>query len=227
MKSKIFSSFIILSLFLLTNSSEDYLKNVQNWVDKVYQTIYNIGCTHVKPHPHSYESMIKMKTINCCWSTSITYQQAGLIKKGKSVCHTPACGIHNDMEGLKKYYDVPDLKKSLHLSFMHLQNFKKGTCDFVKVMKLFDAMPNWLKQKGVMYVQNSNICISAGNNNVYSCNSTGHTYGKGKSKVLRTDHKHEVAFRSLILWAVVPRSNGKSNVPNDINTFSSCLKKLL
>ena len=47
---------------------------------------------------------------------------------------------------------------------MHLQNFKKGTCDFVKVMKLFDAMPNWLKQKGVMYVQNSNICISAGNN---------------------------------------------------------------
>ena len=25
--------------------------------------------------------------------------------------------------------------------------------------------------------------------------------------------KHEAAFRSLTLWAVVPRSNGKTNVP--------------
>ena len=84
-------------------------------------------------------------------------------------------------------------------------------------MERYEKMPDWLKQKGIMYVQNSNICISAGKNKIYSCNSTGHIYGKGKSKVLRTDHKHEVAFRSLILWAVVPRSNGKSNVPKDTN----------
>ena len=64
-----------------------------------------------------------------------------------------------------------------------------------------------------MYVQNSNICISAGKNKIYSCNSIGHTYGEGKSKVLRTDMKHEAAFRTLTLWTVVPRSNGKSNIP--------------
>ena len=68
-----------------------------------------------------------------------------------------------------------------------------------------------------MYVQNSNICISAWNNKIYSSNSTGHTYGKGKSKVLRTDMKNEAAFRSLTLWAVVPRTNGKSNLPDNTN----------
>ena len=213
MKSKLFSSFIILSLVFLSNSSEDYLKNVQNWVDKVYQTIYNVGCSHVKPYPNSYETMIKKKTINCCWSTSITYQQAGLIEKGKNVCHTPACGIHNDNEGLKKHYDVSDLKKSLHLTMTHSENLKKGSCDLIKVMKLYKELPVWLRQKGVIYVQNSNICISAGNKKVYSCNSTGKTYGPGKSQVLREDKPHEYAFRSLILWAVLPRSNGKSNIP--------------
>ena len=204
-------NFILLSLSLQDNKI-DYLKEAAHWVDIVYKKVYDSECTHVAPHRRTFEEIPKKKTINCASSASITYQQAGIVPKGKKVSHTARIAEGMDK---KKYYDVPDLKKPLHLSFMHLQNFKKGTCDFVKVMKLFDAMPNWLKQKGVMYVQNSNICVSAGNNNVYSCNSTGHTYGKGKSKVLRTDHKHEVAFRSLILWAVVPRSNGKSNVPND------------
>ena len=62
----------------------------------------------------------------------------------------------------------------------------------------------------------TNICISAGNKKVYSSNSSGKTYGPGKSQVLRVDKPHEYAFRSLILWAVLPRSNGKSNVP--VNT---------
>ena len=92
---------------------------------------------------------------------------------------------------------------------------KKGTCDFVKVMKKFKELPNWLKQKGIIYVQNSNICISAGNGKIYSCNSTGKQYGPGKSQVLREDKHHEYAFSSLILWAVIPRSNGKSNIPEN------------
>ena len=216
MKSGLLNLFIISSLILLTNCDEDYLKNVQNWVDKVYQTIYNIGCSHVKPHPNSYETMIKMKTINCCWSVSITYQQAGLIEKGKKIGHTPACGIHNDMEALKKYYDVPDLKKSLHLTMYNSHNLKKGSCDLIKVMKKYKELPIWLRQKGVIYVQNSNICISAGNKKIYSCNSTGKQYGPGKSQVLREDKHHEYAFSSLILWAIVPRSNGKPNLPENM-----------
>ena len=32
------------------------------------------------------------------------------------------------------------------------KNLKKGTCDFVKVMKKYSGMPDWLKQKGILYV---------------------------------------------------------------------------
>jgi hypothetical protein len=35
-------------------------------------------------------------------------------------------------------------------------------------MKKYSAMPDWLKQKGILYVQDSNICVSAGNNKIYS-----------------------------------------------------------
>jgi hypothetical protein len=203
--------FILLSLFLQYYST-DYLKNAQHWVDIVYKKIYDVQCKHVSPHPRAFEEIEKLKHINCGSSVSITYQQAGLIDKGKYVCHTPRQEKSVDY---KKYYDVPDLKKSISLSFKNPKNFKKGTCDFVKVMERYEKFPEWLKQKGILYVQNSNICISAGKNKIYSCNSSGHVYGEGKSKVLRTDMKHEAAFRSLTLWAVVPRTNGKSNVPSD------------
>ena len=214
MKISVFLSFVFLSLFLQVENV-NYMKNVQKWVDKVYETIYYTGCWHKKPHPTSLEDMKEKKTISCGWSVSITYQQAGLLEKGKKISHTPACGIHNDMEGLKKYYDVPDLKKSLELTMTHPERLKKGSCDLVKVMKKYKELPAWLQQKGVLYVQNSNICISAGNQKIYSCNSSNKQYGPGKSKVLRVDKDGEYAFRSLILWAVVPRSNGKSNVPSN------------
>jgi hypothetical protein len=35
-------------------------------------------------------------------------------------------------------------------------------------MKKYSGMPDWLKQKGILYVQDSNICVSAGNNKIYS-----------------------------------------------------------
>ena len=212
MKYNILINILLLTLTLEADNKIDYLKQAAHWVDKVYNKVYEVECKHEFPHPKTYEEIPKMKTINCGSSASITYQQAGIIPKGRRTGHTAA---QNNNVDFKKYYDVPNLKKSLLLSFYHPQNFKKDTCDFVKVMKKFDEMPDWLKQKGIMYVQDSNICISAGKGNVYSCNSTGHVYGKGKSKVLRTNHKYEYAFRSLILWAVVPRSNGKSNVPKD------------
>ena len=214
MKMNLFLSFVFLSLFLQVKNV-NYLKNAQKWADKVYETIYYLGCWHKQPHPLSFEELQEKKTISCGCSVSITYQQAGLIEKGKKISHTPACGIHNDMEGLKKYYDVPDLKKSLALTMTHPERLKKGSCDLVKVMKKYKELPPWLQQKGIAYIQNSNICISAGNGKIYSCNSTNKQYGPGKSQVLREDKHHEYAFSSLILWAVVPRSDGKSNVPKD------------
>ena len=183
MSLKSFSVLISLTFLslIIQSQSLDYLKNAAYWVDIVYQKIYDVECKHVAPHPRTFEEIEKLKTINCGSSVSITYQQAGMIKKGKRTGHTPRIDKSIDY---KSYYDDVDLKKSLQKTISNPQNFKKDTCDFVKVMERYEKMPDWLKQKGIMYVQNSNICISAGKNKIYSCNSTGHIYGKGKSKVL-------------------------------------------
>ena len=126
---------------------------------------------------------------------------AGLLPKGATVSHTS--GGHG-----VSYYDKTDLKKSLSLSAKGYHNLKKGACDFVKVMKTYHNMPNWLKEKGIIYIQDSNICISDGNSKIYSCNNQG-KYGQGGINPLRGSG---YPFTSPILWAIVPRSNGKSNV---------------
>ena len=202
----------ILLLCITIEEKKDYLKEAAHWVDIVYNKVYESECVHKNPTAKTFEEIPKIKRISCSASASITYQQAGLIEKGKKVSHTQSIGNKDK----KSYYDNSNLKKSLLLSFTHAQNLKKGTCDFVKVMKHYDAMPDWLKQKGIMYVQDSNICVSAGKGKIYSCNSTGKKYGKGGVKVLKTNHK-EYALKSLILWAVVPRTNGKTNVPENSN----------
>ena len=206
---------ILLICITIEVEKKDFLKEAAHWVDIVYNKVYESGCVHKSPTAKTFEEIPKKKRISCSASASITYQQAGLIAKGKKVSHTASIGKKDK----KSYYDNSNLKKSLLLSFTHAQNLKKGTCDFVKVMKHYDAMPDWLKQKGIMYVQDSNICVSAGKGKIYSCNSTGKKYGKGGVKVLKTNPK-EYALKSLILWAVVPRSNGKSNVPENTNLKS-------
>ena len=200
------SAYFTITLFLLIQIGEsvDYLNEAQKWVDRVYTQIVTVGCKHGSPPAKKYDEIKQKKQINCAASASITYQQAGIIDAGKLVSHTAAVG-----KNIVSHYNVADLKKSLSLSVTNYGNLKKGTCDLVKVMKTFNDMPAWLQKKGIMYIQDSNICISAGNKKIYSCNSTGKTYSKDGVNPLRSGG---YAFTSPILWAVVPRSNGKSNV---------------
>lgn len=44
-------------------------------------------------------------------------------------------------------------------------------------MKTYHNMPIGLK-KGIMYIQDRNICILVGNNKIYSCNNSNRKYGK-------------------------------------------------
>ena len=208
MKFHLFLIIILISISL-QDDKKDYLKEAAHWVDIVYKKIYDEGCRHDHGAASTFEEISKKKIINCVASASITYQQAGMLSKGKKLGHTQKTDGN-----IKQHYDSDNLKKSIIKSFTHPQNLKKGTCDFVKVMKKFEQMPKWLKQKGILYVQDSNICISAGKGHIYSCNSTGKKYGKGNVDVLRKGNKAYV-FTSLILWAVVPRSFGKSNIPKD------------
>ena len=198
------TTIFLLLLTLSLQAETDYLKEVQNWVDRVYKQIYNVGCTHSSTPAKKFEEIKTKRLINCAASASITYQQAGLIDKGKLVSHT---------DGVKKniisHYDDSNLQHSLELSVKNYKNLKKGTCDLVKVMKKYPDMPSWLKKKGIMYIQDSNICVSAGGDRIYSCNNKDHTYSPSDINPLKTSG---YPFTSPILWAVVPRSNGKSNL---------------
>ena len=201
---KIILIIILLSLTFQVEENIDYLKEAQKAVVRVYQQIYTVGCTHDSNTAKKFDDIKKTKKINCAGSASITYQQAGLIDKGKLVSHTKA-GSKN----IVSHYDNSDLQKSLQLTVVNYQNLKKGTCDLVKVMKSYSDMPSWLKKAGIMYIQDSNICVSAGNSKIYSCNNTGKKYSPSDVNPLKGSG---YPFTSPILWAVVPRSFGKSNV---------------
>ena len=196
--------FAFLSLTFQVDQNIDYLKETQKWVDRVYKQIYGVGCKHTHTPATRFEQIKTKKQINCAASASITYQEAGLIDKGKLVSHTSA--VHKN---IISHYDVSDLKKSLQLSISNYHNLKAGTCDLVKVMKKYHDLPSWLQKKGIMYIQDSNICISAGEKKIYSCNSSDRTYSPSDVNPLRSSG---YPFTSPILWAVVPRTNGKSNV---------------
>ena len=193
---------IFMSLAFHAADNIDHLKEAQEWVTKVYKQVYYVGCKHSSDTAKRFEQIKTKRKINCEGSASIVYQKAGIIPIGQTVSHTS--GGHD-----VSYYDKENLQKSISLSFVRAGNLKKGTCDLVKVMKKFDNMPNWLKTKGIMYVQDSNICISYGNNKIFSCNLTGETYSRNHRNPLQSS---SYPFNHPILWAVVPRSNGKSNV---------------
>ena len=194
--------FIFLSLSLQAEQDKDYLKEAKYWTTRVFEQISAVGCSHSHDTAKTFENIKVSRKINSAGSSSIVYQKAGLIAKGQIVSHT------NGGHGVS-YYDKTDLKKSLSLSATGYSNLKHGTCDFVKVMKTYHNMPNWLKEKGIMYIQDKNICISAGNNKIYSCNNSDRKYGKNGINPLKGGG---YPFDTPILWAVVPRSNGKSNV---------------
>ena len=112
-----FKFLINLTLLCITfQVDKDYLKEAAHWVDIVYKKIYDSECKHEPPAASTFEEISKKKKINCVSSASITYQQAGLLDKGKKVGHTKAISKNLDK---KKYYDNSNLKKSILLTFTY------------------------------------------------------------------------------------------------------------
>lgn len=201
---------IILLLSLCSNNDgnpsfgDDHMAAAKYWVGKVFRKIYDNELLHGKT-VKKYADIARGKEISCTGSSSITLQQAGVISVGKIVGHTKACG-----QDIIKYYNHPDIHVAIKKAITNREHLLKGQCDIVRVMKPFTHCDEWLRQKGVAYVQDSNMCVSAGSDMVWSCNSTGKRYGKHGVDPLR---RSGYAKNSPILFAIVPRTNGKSNVP--------------
>lgn len=128
-------------------------------------------------------SLKQYKALSCNRMVSITLQEAGLLPKGCIVAHTAK------RAGKKSITDaVTGTAKLKH-------------CKVYWVDKKYADLPEKWKRAGVVYIQDSNACISAGNGKIWSCNkSKGYRY-TGKGDYLRTDG---YPFTSRILAVIVP-----------------------
>lgn len=101
----------------------------------------------------------KYDALSCNKMVSIVLQEVGLLPKGSLVEHT------KERSGKKKITDaVRGTEKLKH-------------CKVFWVNKHYRDLPEKWKQAGVVYIQDSNACISAGDGLIWSCNkSVGEEY---------------------------------------------------
>ena len=114
---------------------------------------------------------------------SLVLQEAGLLPKGCVITHTPKA------DGKSNIWDaVRGTDKLKH-------------CKPYWVNKHYADLPEKYKKAGVVYIQNSNACMSAGGGKIWSCNkSVGEKY-TSSGDWLRTGG---YPFTSKILVVIVP-----------------------
>lgn len=170
----------------LVAPSKTYLQRSAEAAPYVYEAIYNAGCLH-KGGAHSLKEIIAQKITTCSSAASAVLQEAGCLEVGKTVSHTAADG-----KGGKS-------KTTIEKTVGGWKNLRH--CSVVHAGCTYAQLPDRLKKAGVVYVQDSNICVSAGSNLIYSCNKTGKRYGKNGEAVLRTAG---YPFTSPVIYAIVP-----------------------
>lgn len=161
-----------------------YRKRVASKAKEVYPLC--VEKVHSGPHVGKVvdlPSLRKYKALSCNRMVSITLQEAGCLPKGVILAHTPK------QAGKKSIADA--VKNSAKLKH----------CKVYWVNKKYADLPDKWKKAGIVYIQNSNACISAGNGKIWSCNGAkGHRY-TGRGDYLKTDG---YPFTSRILVVVVP-----------------------
>ena len=167
-----------------TAGEVDYRARVAREAKKIYPLC--VGKRHggsAAKKVVSLATLKKYKALSCNRMASIVMQEAGLLPKGVIVSHT------KKRSGKRTIDDaVKNWRKLRH-------------CKVIWVNKRYRDLPAKYKQAGIVYYQNSNACISAGNGKIWSCNrNVGHKY-KGRGDYLRTSG---YPFSSKILVVVVP-----------------------
>lgn len=176
-----------LSSNYLQRITPNYRKNVTKWEDIVYNKIIEIHCKH-KGGAYSYEDIKRKKITTCSSAVSAVLQEAGVLKKGKLVGHTP-----------KKVAKV-----TISQSISGAKNLISGTYRIVRVNRLFkDIQPKYNK-KGIVYVYDSNIAINAGEGYIYSCNDGPTQLENGK--YIKNKMRGGYCFTSKILYAIIPNN---------------------
>lgn len=157
----------------------------------VYQRIYELKALHKEASGVvSLATLEECRRISCNRAASIVLQMAGVLSVGKLIGHTDSDGKGGST------------KTTMPKAVTGYQNLIPGTYTMERVNCVFQKLPEKYKNAGVVYVQDSNVCVSAGGGKIYSCNQSGKRYGEGGEAVLRSSG---YPFTAKILYIIVPK----------------------
>lgn len=147
----------------------NYLKKTGDSAEKVFKKVVELKCKHSPIS--SWNEMVSKRSISCSSSGSLALQLSGCMDVGKKMGHTLIKGT-----GIKPS-DIKTIKDAMY----GIENIKH--CRLIWVNCYMKDLPVWLKQRGVIYIQWSNCCVSAGKGSddrywVWSCNEEGGYYNK-------------------------------------------------
>lgn len=189
----------------MTADKTDYLAQAAEAAKRVYPKIVALGCVHASGAA-TYAQMLSMKKVTCASSASIAYQAAGILPSGKIVSHTKAVG-GSDANIRKK-------KPTVAKAMTGVANLPKDKVDVVWIGKKYADLPAKYRKPGVMYIQDSNVCICAGGGAIYSCNGAKGSQLNSKGRYIKNKITSGYAFTSPILVAIVPKE-----VPMTLNVI--------
>lgn len=160
----------------------------------VYGSVVEVGAQH-KGGAKTLKDIIEKRITTCSTSASVYLQNIGCLNRGEIVSHTAA--VKTDV--LKK-------KKSVNAAIKGANKLKNGK--LVYVGKNFKSLPAELKKAGIVYYQDSNVCVSAGGGFVFSTNESvsdgsGGQYKPGKG-YYRTKVNCGYPVNSHIIYAFIP-----------------------
>ena len=164
----------------------NYLKLVGDNAERVFNEAVKLRCRHVSTA--SWQQMHKDRTINCNGSGAIALQLSDCLDTGTRMGHV-------DRKSIKEK-DITSINKAMYNAD------KIRNCRIIWVGKKESDLPFWLKRRGVIYIQYSNCCTSAGmidgKHWIWSCNEEG-GYHRQKDGSMRYDQYKETRDRSGVL----------------------------
>ena len=166
----------------------NYLKRTGDGAEDVFKEVCKIKCKHSPIS--SWKEMVDKRSISCSSSGSVALQLAGCMDVGKKMGHVLVKGT-----GIKPS-SITSIKKAMY----GVENIRN--CRLIWVNCYEKDLPYWLKQRGVIYIQWSNCCTSAGMINgkhwIWSTNEEG-GYHRQSDGSMRYDQYKETSNRSGVL----------------------------
>ena len=174
------------------NSDNRSYSNLGDAAEIVYRTVIESKCRH-RSGAMTLEEIRRKRITTCNTSVSVSLQLAGILQKGRKIGHTHAVGSN---AAVRK-------KNTISSAIYGTKYLRKDRCQIVKIGKKYSQIPAEYKKRGVVYIQDSNSCISAGGGNIYSTNE-----GRGQMKhgiYVKNEVRSGYPFSSPILYVIVPK----------------------